>query len=338
MATPLEPSAELFEAHKAKDFAARPQPRWLVDKLIPEKSITLLMGKSQARKSFMSIELGACVASGRDFLKRPVMRRPVIYVALEDSFDLALRIEAATNHLSEEDCENFIVSESVVTLPKNRAGFDDFEKFLSRHPGSLVILDTYAYFNDGDINSPADSAEILRTLRGLIQKYEVTIVLVCHPAQKEDARPMGAINLFNSVACVLGVKETAAPLVSSVTILKCKGARKGDTFNVGFELFSFPDGTSTLKVSDGKVDPLKIILQRSASEAGRRAALKGEQAREAILAALKASPTGLTHGELEAQSCGDTISEGTFEAARRTLYENGAIEKTEGGRWRLKSG
>lgn len=244
----LPPPLENFEAFAVNDFATHSPPEWLVERLIPARSITLLMGKSQARKSFAAIDLAACVASGREFLGRKVKMGSVLYLPLEDSFDLSARLQAVCADFDEETARRFIVSESPVKLPKNRYSFDDLRKFLQIHHVSTIILDTYAYLNDGDMNSPSDTSAILRELRAMILEFNVSIIILCHPALDDEKRPMGAINLFNSVACVLSMKSETRHLQSSITTLKNKGVPIGEKLLIDFAVVELENGASTLKV------------------------------------------------------------------------------------------
>ncbi len=248
----LSPQLEHFEAFSVRDLANRPSPEWLVERLIPAKSITLLMGASQARKSFTVLELAACIASGRPFLGRNVKMGTVLYLSLEDSFDISSRFQAITADFDDKTAQRFIASESAVTLPKRRLSFEDLQKFLrarviSPNAVSTIIFDTYAYFNDGDLNSPSDASAILRELRGLILEFNVSIILVCHPALDNENRPMGAMNLFNSVACVLKVKQAGINR-SSITTLKNKGGPIGGRLVIEFGVVDLADGSTTLRL------------------------------------------------------------------------------------------
>lgn len=289
----LSPCTENFEVCLASDFAGRPPPEWLVEGFIPAKAITLLMGQSQAKKSFIAIELAARLASGREFLGRKTKPGAVLYLAIEDSYDLGLRLKVVTENFDEASHQRLMVSESSVTLPGNTAAFGDLRKFLRAHsegpnPIRTIVIDTYVYFHDGDINSPSDTSTILRELRSLILQFKLSIIVVCHPARDNDKRPMGAMNLFNSVACILGVKSDEDSYFSVLTVLKNKGTPTGQRTRVDFTLVEFGDGTSTLKVQS--FSPIAASKQPSTAQPSSED--------KQLLALLETSTgEGLTHGE-----------------------------------------
>ncbi|MFN9355665.1 MAG: ATP-binding protein [Alphaproteobacteria bacterium] len=332
----LSPSTENFEVSLASTFASRPPPEWLVEGLIPAKAITLLMGQSQAKKSFIAIDLAACIASGREFLGRKTKPGAVLYLAIEDSFDLGLRFKAVMENFDDASSQRLLVSESSVTLPGNTVAFGDLRKFLRAHseganPIRTIVIDTYVYFHDGDINSPSDTSTILRELRSLIQQFKLSIIVVCHPARDNDKRPMGAMNLFNSVACILGVKSDEGSYYSVITVLKNKGSPIGQKTRVDFTLVGFGDGTSTMKVHSFRpiaAGPMPSTTQTSSTQ------ISSDD--EQMLGLLEASQGGgLTHSQWSKDaSAKHSITPSVFNKRLKKLKDHPRLVRS-GSRYHL---
>ena len=72
-----------------------PAPKWLVQDLIPENSLGLIVGESQAGKSFVSMSLAGALAVGKPFFGKDI-REPggMVYVGAEASLTIAERLEA----------------------------------------------------------------------------------------------------------------------------------------------------------------------------------------------------------------------------------------------------
>jgi hypothetical protein len=72
-----------------------PRASWLVDDLIPEDSVGLFVGKSQAGKSFACISLAGSLAVGKPFFGKEIPApHGTIYVCAEGLFSIGPRLEA----------------------------------------------------------------------------------------------------------------------------------------------------------------------------------------------------------------------------------------------------
>ncbi len=72
-----------------------PRANWLVDDLIPEDSVGLFVGKSQAGKSFTCISLAGSLAVAKPFFGKQIPApRGTIYVCAEGLFSIGPRLEA----------------------------------------------------------------------------------------------------------------------------------------------------------------------------------------------------------------------------------------------------
>ncbi len=69
-------------------------PDWLIKHLIEKDSLNLLFGDPASTKTFVAIDLGCCVATGKDFKGMPVKQGPVVYIAGEGQNGLKRRFEA----------------------------------------------------------------------------------------------------------------------------------------------------------------------------------------------------------------------------------------------------
>ncbi len=68
---------------------------WVVDGVIPAKSIVWLVGPPAEGKTFGAMDLAAHVSSGRSWMGRPCTRSAVIYLAAEGGQDIHVRRAAA---------------------------------------------------------------------------------------------------------------------------------------------------------------------------------------------------------------------------------------------------
>jgi RecA-family ATPase len=67
----------------AEEFAGDSVPEVIVDGLAHRASITTLTGASKGGKTWLAVQLAACVATGGDFLGLKTRKSRVLYVSLE---------------------------------------------------------------------------------------------------------------------------------------------------------------------------------------------------------------------------------------------------------------
>ena len=86
-AVPLPGAATLPALITAKDLQGThfPPVSWVVRDLVPE-GLTLLAGKPKLGKSWLALQMGLGVATGREVLGRPVEQGTVLYAAMEDNY------------------------------------------------------------------------------------------------------------------------------------------------------------------------------------------------------------------------------------------------------------
>ena len=88
--------ARVFTTHSADEVANMPPPTFLVDGVIPEVGTGVITGFGGVGKSFLGIDVGACVSLGIPWQGYATKRRPVLIVSLEGA--PGPRVEAWKQH------------------------------------------------------------------------------------------------------------------------------------------------------------------------------------------------------------------------------------------------
>jgi AAA domain len=158
---------------------------YLVDGLLRQNAIALWVGDSGIGKSALAYQLGICVAAGKEFLGRPVVRGRVVYIDFENSL---LDSQVLRNALSE-----YL---GLAEAPEDFLTRFDGESFglaslLEEVQPALLIIDSLRAYRPGVEEKPKEAAGFLNELRRLARKYRVTIVLIHHVRQEDrkDGRP-----------------------------------------------------------------------------------------------------------------------------------------------------
>src|SRR6056297_3251701 len=59
------------------------EPEWLVEEMVEQDKIMVIFGDPESCKSFVSLDIGACIASGKNYHGHDVEQGEVVYIAGE---------------------------------------------------------------------------------------------------------------------------------------------------------------------------------------------------------------------------------------------------------------
>jgi len=238
-------SLEKFSAFSVDRLlkADLPPAEWIVEGLIPDKGMTLLDAKPGDFKSYLSIHLSLCVATGEPFLERKVKQGKVLYIDEENDIDLLRerfeKLRNAFSHVFEERRRKqgleyksktqgkplqkiWIMSFKNVKM--NSQGQKEIEKIMKELNPSIVIVDSLVRVMEGDENSTRDAKAIFNTIKDLSRKYGCSFLFLHHTRKYDQKRKNAKLTIDD----VRGSGDFVAA-ASSVLILN---RLKDDTFQL----------------------------------------------------------------------------------------------------------
>ena len=193
------PSFDISDA-----FEERQPIQYIVGKILPLPSLSIVYGSPGSFKSFLLADLACCVAGGKDWLppfgdpdgtgqpvtqgcavwidfdtgrRRTLDRFKALGTAMDLSKDLPLKIYSMPSPVFDARNPNHVI---------------ELEVLLDLHEAKLVIIDSLAMVSgDADENS-ADMAEVFKNFRQISEHTSTAIVVVHHPRKGvPDQRRMG---------------------------------------------------------------------------------------------------------------------------------------------------
>jgi hypothetical protein len=207
-------------AHRVEDLALA---TYIVEDLIPNRSLTILAGDSGLGKSPLLYQLSLCVASGQPFLGHQVKKGGVLYLDYENGIGQCLGIVGSQARFLDVDKnqENLLLwnlNDSSPTFDQQNETALDIIRLVKP---SLVIVDSLGAWRPDIEESNTNALRAFRELRKLISESGTTIIVLHHlrkpsgetapPPLEEDPRRWfdqvrGARALVNGSDVRLGVE------------------------------------------------------------------------------------------------------------------------------------
>lgn len=241
------------------------RPKWLVKEFFAERSVSLLIGESQAGKSFVAIDLAGSMALGQDFFGRRTKAGGAFYAAAEAVSTIADRVhafklgrlgsvanlvrqagavfEVPNLAVSWAECPNLAIEQNVALLISwiKEANL----RCLERHemPIRLVVVDTLvAAFGIEDWNSASQCQRAMAALKRIAAECDVAVVGVHHLGKDLTRGASGSFALTAGADAIVSVirsmEDALSGEVQSRNIALTKSRYCVTGAQVSFELVS----------------------------------------------------------------------------------------------------
>lgn len=180
---------------------------WLVEGILPQGAAVLSAG-SKIGKSWMALDLGVSVASGRQFLGHETRQAGVLYMALEDSFN---RLQDRLGKMLEGSPapEGLDLMTDFANMDE---GFDDLLRDYFRQGKEhvkLVIVDTLQRVRGSGSRGESMYAQDYRELsllKALADELKICLLFVHHNRKMPDETD--PFNLISGSTGIMGVADT----------------------------------------------------------------------------------------------------------------------------------
>lgn len=177
-----------FRLITRSEIKSWPAPTWTVKRLIPECGLGFVIGRWGAYKTYITVDLCASIATGKDFAGHPVTKPgAVIYLAGEGPYGVRLRFEAWFKKMGMEWPDNLYLVECM----PNFGNADEVKELIAEASAAgpvVVVVDTISMASLGaDENSAKDMGMVLQGLKHIRETLDC-FVLGVHHLGKDESR------------------------------------------------------------------------------------------------------------------------------------------------------
>src|SRR5262249_24145032 len=265
-----DPNLPRLYAHGDPD--ERPIKSWLIKGLIPAIGHGLLSGQWRAGKTFVFLDLAACLSTGQRWLGHVVKRQcGVLLIAAEGTDEVRLRVDAVVH----EKCCNMTRApfhwyeraplllqkgavETLIAMARQAEASLQAEFGL---PLGLIGIDTIAacagYSRAGDEYDNAVGQAVMNVLKAIAQELGCFVLGIDHFGKNLEAGTRGASSKESSgdlVLACLGNKELSGSVTNTrLAVRKNRGGRQGQEYPFQLRMVEAPE-----KDEDG--DPITTMV------------------------------------------------------------------------------
>lgn len=239
---------------------------WIIDELIPIKSIVIWTGKRGTYKTFLVLNSIFCICKGLKFLgKYQTKKSKVLYLDKENGLHI---ITPRTSMIKEglkinEDVDVAFICYSQLRIDINE-DIEEIENLIIKNDITLLVVDTYRRAIGFDENNATDvSFLFVNQLRPLVERNNLSIILIHHDKKGSQGDEMddirGSSDLPNYADVILKNERKGKNII--LKQLKCRARREIEPISVCVET----DNTSFISFnSQGNYEEKNI--EKRASE------------------------------------------------------------------------
>lgn len=298
--SPPARESQFYSAASLKGKAVPPR-QWLVEGLVPQKTVTLFSGDGGTGKSLLALQLAVAVTAETDWIGNTASTGRAIFLSAEDDDDeLHRRLDdiltaegrdyddlsgLTLRSLAGEDA--LLAVETQIALMQS-ALFEELDKRAAEDAPALIVIDTLADVYPANENDRAKVRQFVGILRGLAIKRKCAVLLLGHPSLtglQSGSGTSGSTAWNNSVRSRLYLSRIADngfepdPDARVLSTKKANYGRTGGEINLKWEAGVFvaeaqPTGIDGL-AAEAKAERVFLTLLNAYTAQGRRVNASG---------------------------------------------------------------
>lgn len=237
-------------------LAADFQLDWLIEGLLPKRTINFIAAESGIGKSRLSMQLALASAQGKDFFKWKIPSRiRTLYVSLEMSGDMLKYFATQMvegNDITDEDNDYMIYAPVGAPIALDQPqGREYLEDIIKEYQPELVVLDALGSLTFEEMKEKP-AKDINNALKKLIEEYDTTFILIHHNRKTTEKRPeltdiYGSQYVVTDAALVLSMWNPTPGINNNIHLysVKTRAASPIQAIHLDGTSFNFVERTDT---------------------------------------------------------------------------------------------
>lgn len=176
---------------RASSYLGQPAPlRWLIKNWLPDSSVNMVYGESGAGKTFLTLDMACCIASGKPWHGHKTKAGVVVYMAGEGNYGLRQRVTAWCRQNQVTDLDNLLISNKAVDIdsPAIAAQIINAIREITSDDVAAIFIDTVNNHMSGDENSAKDTRNMLNACQIVSRALNSSICLNHHTGHSVDSK------------------------------------------------------------------------------------------------------------------------------------------------------
>ena len=172
---------------------------WVMDRLIPKESITVIFGKGGIGKTWLMMDIARSIGSGLDYLGYQTIKTPVVFIDFENPVSM---LNERTKKLGEAENVHFWRVGNSFKPPKLDSR--EWEQYKELPAGAVLVFDTLRASHGRDENASNEMASIMEKVKEL-RDLGFTVILLHHTAKNSDKISKGSTAIVDLSDHILGL-------------------------------------------------------------------------------------------------------------------------------------
>jgi len=153
---------------------------WLLEKLIPERALTVLHGPGGIGKTWLGMMIGKAISEGQDLFSLKTKKKSVVYIDFENPLPVLV------DRIRKIAVPTVMFWQLGFETPPPKLDSDDWQLYKDLPARSLIIFDSLRSSQNREENSSKDMALIIGRLKELREQGHD--ILLYHHSSKADER------------------------------------------------------------------------------------------------------------------------------------------------------
>ena len=204
---------------------------WQINSILERGVLGMVFGDPGAGKSFVTLDIAVCIATGSAWQDQSVEQGTVAYIAGEGFGGIKRRLQAWSlyRQISLDNAPLYVSQRSVNFC--DPSGVNELHGELDGLPDrpTLIVIDTLARATPGmDENSAKEVSAFIAACDRLREKYAATVLVVHHSGHSDKGRAKGSIAIKGAVDFEASVTRSSHD--KSVVVVKSTKMKDGEPF------------------------------------------------------------------------------------------------------------